>query len=156
MIRVENINTLMSLALFFDPSAIYLTRPVRVASQTLVCSFFCAVGQLFRETRVLITVFGLSLVSTSVEHTCFRNVEPCPLFFCLLCTSCGIPPSLCCLSSVHKSRSVVKLHWCPQNRFKSCPFVKPIRKSAALFASFIVILFGVVLRILVYRTVPAW
>ena len=32
---------------------------------------------------------------------------------------------------------------------------QPIRKSAALFASFIVILLGVVLRVL-YCTVPAW
>ena len=104
----------------------YLNTSVRVASQTLVCSLFCAVGQLFRETRVLIMVCGLSLVSTSVEHALQKRgtVSLVFLFLCILRY-----PSLCAvLSSVHKSRSVVKLRWCPQNRFKSCPFVSPSGK----------------------------
>ena len=50
--------------------------------------------------------------------------------------------SLCAvLSSVQNSRSVVKLHWCPQNRFKSCPFVGPS---------------GKVLRVCVFQCHPLW
>ena len=52
------------------------------------------------------------------------NRVPCFSFLCILRY-----PLLCAvLSSAHKSRSVVKLHWCPQNRFKSCPFVSPSGK----------------------------
>ena len=57
---------------------------VRVASQTLVCSFFCAVGQLFRETRVLTVVYGLSLVSTSVEHVLQNRGTVCLVFLFFL------------------------------------------------------------------------
>ena len=44
-------------------------------------------------------------------------------------------------SSVHKSRSVVKLHWCPQNRFKSCLFASPS---------------GKVLRVRIIHCHPLW
>ena len=68
-------------------------------------------------------VYGLSLVSTSVEHVLQKRGTVSLVFFFLCILRY---PSLCVvLSSVHKSRSVVKLRWRPQNRFKSCPLVSP-------------------------------
>ena len=50
------------------------------------------------------------------------NRVPCFLFLCILRYLSVM------LSSVHKSRSVVKLRWCPQNRSKSCPLGSPSGK----------------------------
>ena len=71
-------------------------------------------------------VHGLSLVSTSVENVLQKRGT---VSFVFLFVYIMRYPSLCAvLLSAHKSRSVVKLHWCPQNLFKSCPCVSPSRK----------------------------
>ena len=70
MIRVENINTVMSLACFQSFSRLFNTS-VRVASQVLDCFFFFVlVVLLSREIRVqlLSQFWASSFVSTSVEH----------------------------------------------------------------------------------------
>ena len=80
--------------MFFDPSVVYCNTSVSVASQTLVCSFFCAVGQLFRETRVLIMVSMASpLVSTSVEHVLQKRGSVSFVF--LFCVHLAVSLSLC-------------------------------------------------------------
>ena len=102
----------------------YLTRRSELLRKRLFVPFLCAVGQFLHETRVLIVVY-VSLVSTSVTHVLQKRGTLSFVF--LLCVLRY--PSLCAvLSSVHKSRSAVKLRWCPQNRFKSCPFVSPSGK----------------------------
>ena len=118
VIRVENINTLMSLA-WFDSSAVYSARRSELLRKLLF---------------VLFSVLLVGSPATSVEHVRQKRgtVSLVFLYLCLLQY-----PSLCAvLSSVRKSRSVVKLHRCPQNRFKSwpfvCCFVRIIHKSASL------------------------
>ena len=89
-----------------------------------------------------------------LEHVLQKRGTVSLVFFCF-CASCGIPAS------------VLLCHPCTNREVESsCIGVRRTGSRAVLslahqekccvFASFIVILFGVVLRILVYRTVPAW
>ena len=71
----------------------YLTRRSELLRKRLFVPFFCAVGQLFRETRVLIIVCGLSLVSTSVEHV-LQKRGTVSLVFQFFCASGGNPLSV--------------------------------------------------------------
>ena len=72
-------------------------------------------------------VYGVSLDLTIVEHM-LQKRGTVSLVFLFVYILRYPSLSLCAvLSSVHKSRSVVKLQWCPQNRFKSSPFVSPSR-----------------------------
>ena len=82
-------------------------------------------------------------LSRPVLNTCFRNVEPCPLFSCFVHLAVSL--SLCCFvirAQIEKCSQVALVSAEPVEELSFC---QPIRKSAALFASFIVILCGVVL-----------
>ena len=80
MIRVENINTVMSLACFQSFSRSFNTS-VRVASQVLDCFlFFFLYWWFFFLARLVNNCghsFGLLPSSQPVLNTCVRNVEPC-------------------------------------------------------------------------------
>ena len=108
----------------------------------LVCSFFSVLlVQLSRETR--------EQCLDTVLNTCVRNVELSVFFFkkknhLPVCAdqvqnSSGIMTDCCrtsvVLSSVHKSKSVVKCILCVRRTgLKSCPSVSPVRyRSAASF-----------------------
>ena len=106
MIRVENINTVMSLACSQSFSRLFTTS-VRVASQVLDCFLYFLCWWFFFLARLVNNSghsFGLLPLSRLVLNTCVRNVEPC--FY----------PSPCpCRSGTE----LILNH--PQNRFNSCP-----------------------------------
>ena len=87
-------------------------------------------------------VYGLSLVSTSVEHVLQKRGTVSLVF--MFCASCGLL-SLCCFvirAQIEKCSQVALVSAEPVEELSFC---QPIRISAALFASFIVILCDVVL-----------
>ena len=105
----------------------YLIRRSELLCKRLFVLFFLCCWSALPRDSCFDHGFLACPLSRPVLNTCFRNVEPCPLFFCFLCILRY--PSLCAvLSSLHKTRSVVKLRWCPQNWFKSCHFVNPSGK----------------------------
>ena len=135
VIRVENINTLMSLACFQS-----LTRRSELLRRCLFSLFPVLLVQPSRETRGQFwSQFFVSPLSRQVLNTCVINVDLCFVLLTVCadqvqdtssirtdCVTSGV------LSPVHTSTSVVKCFLpCPQNLFKSCPLVSPSSKSAA-------------------------
>ena len=100
------------------------TKTVLESCFVTACFFFFCVGQLSCETRVDLCFWLVP--SRPMLHTCVRNVERCPFFFCLL--QCPSPCAV--VSSVRKSRNVKSsFFWCPQRRSKSLFFLLTNQKK---------------------------
>ena len=91
-----------------------------------------------------------------LHQCCTRASETWNTVLCFSVVRLALSLSLCCFvirAQIEKGSQVALLS---AELVQKLSFCQSIGKSDALFVSFIVILFGVVLHILVYRTVPVW